>query len=188
VKQLFHVQARPYLATPQAQRFLDICDREGRVAIICPNGPGRAAALVAAWLVQRARFHPHEALAWLHLVLPADTLGPEHRFLIPCRSSATGPGAGQAPSADSATDGSPAQPDPHLMPGGARPGGSTPPAQNAQAGEAMAAAMAEAGRVWCGEEEVKTARIGSRRMAPLSPASGVATHHRRSHGASACRV
>ena len=63
------------------QRFLDICDREGRVAVHCRAGLGRTGTLIGAWLMKHAGFGADEAMGWLRIVRPGSVIGPQQHYL-----------------------------------------------------------------------------------------------------------
>ena len=70
-------------APPDAvvERFLDICDGEGRVAVHCRAGLGRTGTLIAAWLMRHAGFGADEAIGWLRIVRPGSVIGPQQEYL-----------------------------------------------------------------------------------------------------------
>ena len=63
------------------ERFLDICDREGRVAVHCRAGLGRTGTLIGAWLMKHAGFGADEAMGWLRIVRPGSVIGPQQHYL-----------------------------------------------------------------------------------------------------------
>ena len=63
------------------ERFLDICDREGRVAVHCRAGLGRTGTLTGAWLMKHAGFGADEAIGWLRIVRPGSVIGPQQQYL-----------------------------------------------------------------------------------------------------------
>ena len=70
-------------APPDAvvERFLDICDREGRVAVHCRAGLGRTGTLIGLWLMKHAGFAADEAIGWLRIVRPGSVIGPQQHYM-----------------------------------------------------------------------------------------------------------
>ena len=70
-------------APPDAvvERFLDICDREGRVAVHCRAGLGRTGTLIGLWLMKHAGFGADEAIGWLRIVRPGSVIGPQQHYM-----------------------------------------------------------------------------------------------------------
>jgi protein-tyrosine phosphatase len=96
-------------APPDAvvQRFLDICDGEGRVAVHCRAGLGRTGTLVGVWLMKQAGFGADEAMGWLRIVRPGSVIGPQQHYLKACegrlwRGNSLEPSEGAAPSSEQA--------------------------------------------------------------------------------------
>jgi cell division cycle 14 len=66
------------------ERFLDICDREGRVAVHCRAGLGRTGTLIGLWMMRHGGFSADEAIGWLRIVRPGSVIGPQQGFLKAC--------------------------------------------------------------------------------------------------------
>ncbi len=95
------------------ERFLGICDREGRVAVHCRAGLGRTGTLIALWLMKHAGFGADEAIGWLRIVRPGSVIGPQQQYLKACegrrwRGNALLPAASPASLFDEATRSVPA--------------------------------------------------------------------------------